>query len=422
MAIFKFFITILMVCSIYIRLISGIELNLNKLEFSENVRQAYGYFPQNGHYRLLDVENDKHVSIMFAHQLLSSPTLIGQPVVRIYVEEFRRYKRYLLRITYVGDAVSEVVKTIHLEKHDEVVYLSSHETLMNFVNGPIRIAMDFNYDYINPVIDYYIETTRGNPSIKYLVGNELPNDEESSHSRLWYGKGEFIISPIKNFDKFSSMLGGPTTYIIGSITSITPYRDINIIYITVSGRGDMEYKLYIPPANLDVFQPRNMLTNEDHSQWPLLYGAASEIRHIVIDISRKTFPDKNVVVVENLRRGDWIYGQHLLLPGHNLGHVSVEVKHVHVGIDIYKSPENEKVTHVEIFKYVVEPLTYVVVNVLDLSVTGYPVIRHVFQFNNNITSPGYKLVVLPDLKECLDNLYNIPTAATGLDYDEYRLF
>ncbi|EDO08688.1 putative integral membrane protein [Babesia bovis T2Bo] len=395
-------------CWLFITFSQCLPFDIDKSEFTRDVQVIHGHINYGGTYRLLQTTTRVASAVVFGALKISRPFMHGTATSHVFIEEWKRDDTWLIGVTYYGNSIFGRVQRTYVVKYMRTTYRISRSMKNNFLRGPVMIRMDMSSGCVHPVIDSKIVFNGGKPTIWYYVANKIPHHNNSSFSKLWSNDNDFLISPIVNIDAASRVTGYGPSSLIGHISGFSQFDDGHTIQITLGRTGDRIYTLHIPRNHERIFTPMCIVKDLTIIGTNQRIPAGSRPIKIVIDISKKEGPSGDVVILSNIRRGEWNYSQHAILPLRNMEEIDVSVKHVGRGCDIYDVKDDEIVTHVEIFKEEFDILVYVVVNTKMLENPSIER-QYVFKYNNSLSSPAYSLLDDVQGKEALRKLCRIFT-------------
>ncbi|GFE55190.1 spherical body protein, putative [Babesia ovis] len=386
---------------------NGFQIDLCKTRFPDSIQVAVGNFNNLGIYRLLHLKSPAHVTIMHGDVFISAPGLKLAPISEVFIEEFRRGSRLFIAVTYIAHS-NDYAEHVYVEKRGKYIYECTGEEKNAFVNGPVRIRTDIMF--INhSVIDTKVVVGHVKPWVWLSIGNKADDETGLLHSRLWKDGTTYLMSPIVQIDSMSRNLDGPGASLIGRITAFHQYSNEQIITVKLDKTGDREFILIIGPIEKDIFTPMNLSAYPHMVGIPIAKPVTIRQHDVDIDISRTMLPPYDVVILSNLRRGDWLYSQHTILPIRKMEDLNTRVWDAYSMVEIYKVCDEEVITHVEVFQYAVKPLKYVVVHTRKLTDIHSPGSMLFYKFNNKYDSPSYDLLSDEMSDECHKMLYNIVT-------------
>ncbi|ORM39497.1 uncharacterized protein BXIN_2891 [Babesia sp. Xinjiang] len=390
--------------------IHSITLQLNETEFPSSIDVFEGKFERGGIYRMFHAEHTQIDCVKYRDMILTPSRSRKRIKVDTYVQEYRRGENRVISITlfYLKDDIR--MDTTFYQITDNRYKVIALIDRNKFVGKTVILNLDVGSHKIHPFIG--VNSVRGaRPYTEWSVmrGGGGIKSKTLGH-RVKYRTEHIILTPIQNIEKTSRSNNSPPTKLSSNITKI----------LIGSSEGNMriwlKYKfctkslsIQIPPIYNGVFRPRNIVLDPlQLSQCDTTTIPTASI-NVEIDISNNESITPHVIVLANLRRGDWLYSQHSIVPFIYRTRAIVKVVNSTDNCEIYQMVDERRVTHIEIFDHVKHGWQYVVINIVGQAGIG---LRHIKKIYKRIDDSNF--VAYFDLSKFwinpyIDMLYNIDT-------------
>ncbi|ORM41426.1 uncharacterized protein BXIN_2503 [Babesia sp. Xinjiang] len=201
---------------------------------------------------------------------------------------------------------------------------------------------------------------------------------------------------------------------------IGPRGDHMVIYVK-EGKRLLRFNLYLPPVEDGIFKPRNIIDASYKFIGSKTPSHPSKYISLYIDISSTQTSQADVIVLANLKRGDWLYTQYTVVPLREQRFVLLSVINSAQNCEIYRTADDLFVTHVEVFEHVTHYWQYVVVNIKVVDAGSSSRINTYIDakrlYVRHVQEQGivYFDVTDEDLSLHLEMIYNINTLVAGGD-------
>ncbi|GIX66331.1 uncharacterized protein BcabD6B2_57670 [Babesia caballi] len=336
-------------------------LNLQQEHPPPGVDVFEGTLYNGGLYRMFHEKSGNVDMIAYGRQLLTHFLLFPTVGRNVYVEHFQTPERTFVAVKVTFEETVHIFRSNYEIMGDFITKVNSEEKNKH-VKGvflPVDLANRLRHPYIfeeisrTPVNEHTFTTaSRGKK------GEALGISSRSRRSMKYY------LKPIINiFGSPKSKDDPPTSlYVNSSKVKITQERRLVVdIWRQV---GVREYTIVIPDPSKEVFKPQNLVRQHDYVFQPPR-PVFDQLLHkqIVVDVSSTSTQEREVFILSNLRRGDWLYSQYAVVPHEDQAKRFVSVKDSAIDMDIYQVEGDQFVTHVEVFKHIEQGWQYVVVHI-----------------------------------------------------------
>ncbi|GFE54946.1 spherical body protein, putative [Babesia ovis] len=284
-------------------------------------------------------------------------------VADVYVQQFKRDGLNMVSISYIFVNGAKQYETIQVEiNHNSLVYVDK-EKRESWVKQWLALPLNFLAAKWHPLI----AVSHGEKDIDekswYIIPQRL-DDTRVHMACLRHNKYKLIISPIHLIDVNSHFEDRRSPLLISHAVKVTfsPTKGYITIMIKIKTCSD-SYKVYIPSTSHGFFEPSNIL--RDCYTITYMKGCSTSSSHvkIYVDISKAYSQWPEVVIITNLRRGNWLYTQYSIAPLRFTTHVLVDVINSTKHTELYKASGNETVVYVEVFDDFMDRWQYVVVHI-----------------------------------------------------------
>ncbi|EDO08684.1 hypothetical protein BBOV_III011320 [Babesia bovis T2Bo] len=403
---FGFAIKVASILLISTRSVASWILDLNESEFPEFVQVTHGTFSNGGIYRMIQ-SPARDVMFIKSHQVyLTGINRSPNNDAMVYVEEYKRDERTFVSVLFYKFA-NLLVERRYYEPQGCTVAFVSRFQVQSFVNGPINLCIDLEIGMHHPVIEPMINVEDGRQIIAGYIGNKVLDFPPGSLARVWSKDSYFRFMPIINIDPLSKSLHNPPSALIGFINGYYQDPDSKYLVINIEEIRDVEYRVWIPGIDNGTFKPQNILQNPPkisvHEPKPVDARAVE----IIIDISRTSKHEPDVLAMINLSRGVWLYSQYTILPIRHVEDMNIIVENSAMKTEIYQVEDDYFITYVEIFEHMLSNNRFVVVNMRKLESPFMSDTRKVFKYNWDVNNPAYTEILGQELDACIAIITNI---------------
>ncbi|GIX62537.1 spherical body protein, putative [Babesia caballi] len=307
----------------------------------------WGSFSDGGVYRMLRPNRGFESHIYCGkHWLRTAP--IYEVFSHYYVEVYRRPAADFVNITSVRNGKYQLRnrQLIYIIKSQQCIR-SNKQALSEYLNGPVYLVLDVgNPNTRHPYIKSYKDGHESLFDASYKIFKSYSGCRErlTAHPNC----NHYRISPV--FDSRLPVTSDvrPTCVLYGSITDVMYNSDAHQYIVDV--RKGMHMKTYYVEPSKGVIRAISS-AEAPKAHWQPFSGCEDdEVRSdlsIVLDVGKIRQIDENLLVLENVRKGDWLYSRHEVVLYEDVKVVDVQVVNSLRNTIIYRSPRNVLVTHVE---------------------------------------------------------------------------
>ncbi|ORM39688.1 uncharacterized protein BXIN_0073 [Babesia sp. Xinjiang] len=370
------------------------------------------YTLRGGTYRLLHMKSSSIDSIVYDDYLVPFFSRYKAITDDIYIQDYQRGNTRIFSISSSFVIGTTGVRTVNYKIIGRRCVIVGIKSKSAFLSGPISLRLDINSAELHPFIIPHATFT-GDQTMKWVVitREHRSTDRSNKIHKLRFSGESLVLSPIIIVDKETNGPGYPATSISGLIdkfaeTSVT--GDFNL-WIKYRKRG-LPHAIKIPPIENGIFKPCNIIQHH-YTFCKSKHFQPIERTTVIIDISKTEVNVAELIVLANLKRGDWLYTQYTISPVRDQLFLFVRVINSVTGSELYQVEDSTFITHVEVFDNVTYGWQYVVVNYERSLGKGIKGFQKVYVRQN-----GERGVIYIDLSNFwpdsyIQMLYNINTFA-----------
>ncbi|ORM41822.1 uncharacterized protein BXIN_0584 [Babesia sp. Xinjiang] len=364
--------------------------------------------------------------VTYGNRILNYKKYCNYRVSDVYIQTYRRGHRSIISITRFILGGRTYLHTTYYDIVSNKCTYTTRKIKELFVAGAISLRLDVDSEKFHPFIDA-ARSHGGWQGKTWSISHYSRRSEDGPIvHRISYRLERFLISPIVNIDKQFRDTNHPPPSLSACSTkvSIGMGRDWALMWIK-HGCTCSKFMYSIPPVEEGKFKPKPILESPYNFISDVKRYNTARHKIVAIDISSTFTSVPDIVILANLKRGDWLYTQHSFVPIMDQNFVLVKVVNSEKRCEIYETDDETFVTHVEVFDHVKSDSQYVVVNIATPSKTarlGEPR----FEKNKRV----YKPIVFGEILRYvelaniwvdpyLDMLYNIPIGP-GADKQDAR--
>ncbi|ORM40545.1 uncharacterized protein BXIN_1967 [Babesia sp. Xinjiang] len=394
--------------------VDSVTLDLTQGEVQSSIDVFEGTFSDGGIYKMFHSTDHPITAVVHGGVFLNPAKHIPADPLDVYVQQYSRGGTAIVEISQFYAKDGGFLYSAFFKISGNRCRTTTRLLKNNFVGGSISLSLDIAAEKLHPFIGSKREGN--NPFTEYsLIKTSRSSKSKCSINRLRLPSEKHNISPIINIDKNFRARNSPPPSVSCHVNKlhISPEGDVLQIWIS-KGINSLKYILEIPPTKNGIFKPRNML------KYPHTFisspAEADVLRSVGITIDIFTIQNDSpaVLILANLRRGDWLYRQYCIAPIIDLRFAFVKVINSE-RCQIYHMTDDVIVTHVEVFDHVKHGWQYVVVNTVKKAGEGILAGKKVYK-----RIDGERRLTYYDLNNFwqepyLEMLYNIDTLAQRRD-------
>ncbi|GIX62539.1 spherical body protein, putative [Babesia caballi] len=307
----------------------------------------WGSFSDGGVYRMLRPNRGFVKRFYYGKFSLLTVDRLDSCYTDYYVEEYKRADKVFIYNTVVTNGVFRTRYRHTLYEITNVGVRSNKQALSEYLNGPVYLVLDVgNPNTRHPYIKSYKDGHESLFDASYKIFKSYSGCRErlTAHPNC----NHYRISPV--FDSRLPVTSDvrPTCVLYGSITDVMYNSDAHQYIVDV--RKGMHMKTYYVEPSKGVIRAISS-AEAPKAHWQPFSGCEDdEVRSdlsIVLDVGKIRQIDENLLVLENVRKGDWLYSRHEVVLYEDVKVVDVQVVNSLRNTIIYRSPRNVLVTHVE---------------------------------------------------------------------------
>ncbi|ORM41820.1 uncharacterized protein BXIN_0586 [Babesia sp. Xinjiang] len=404
--------------------VQSIILDLSQQEFPPFIDIFVGTFRDGGIYRMFHSHGPRVTVVKYGDHILSGSRRHSSVPIDIYVQDYRHEGRHIISVSRFNPLNWKLVRTTFYEKGSTKCKIINRELKDKFVGGHMSLTLDLDADKVHPYIVPAISKKKGD--MWYRVALIYSNRGMYTINHMRSPREQITISPILNVDREFRDSNSPPSSLSCHCAKVYISPGGNEMRIFIYHENHIvPYLTKLPPIVNHIFKSQNILNYQCRYAVKRRASTSLQTISIIIDISSTFTSVPDIVILANLKRGDWLYTQHSFLPLSDQNVILVKVVNSEKRCEIYETDDETFVTHVEVFDHVKSSTQYVVVNTTTPSKTaglGEPR----FEKNKRVYKRTYgeEGVVYFDINQVwlepyLDMLYNIPIGP-GADKQDAR--
>eukprot|EP00371_Babesia_bovis_P001269 XP_001609916.1 hypothetical protein [Babesia bovis T2Bo] len=302
------------------------------------------------------------------------------------------------------------------EQYSKISVRDKHE----FIGSPVSLAITLHSDQNHPFIVKTLMEWNGTTFTHYKTSRNRRSLRTRLLEWLRYLDHNFYLSPIFNIDGNNSGSSDISPSLISRAREVlTNVQRTELTLIIKNSEILCEIEVEIPPTLNGIFKPKRIIKKPYYFNRVKKSRRSYDYDRNVVDIAQIHVIKIEMIVLANIKRGDWLYTQFAIayIPRRNYERVKV-IDSV-IKADIYEEGDDEFISHVEVFYNTVNGAQYVVINVNNIP-EGDPQevetlfkARKIFMVNKLGSGATYIDLNCYDLEPYIDTLYNIRTEAAN---------
>ncbi|GFE53487.1 spherical body protein, putative [Babesia ovis] len=390
--------------------IVSLDLTLEQQPSEINVYK--GAFSNGGIYTLYHSPVNPIRLIRYGRKFIDIPTYSPTALKDVFVQTFERNGITVISLHYSHIDGPLRFKSLVFEISDSEVTHAVRNRVAEYVDGPITLPLDLQNDTTHPFI--LKSTTSGlyNGRVWSLVSTKRDKPVESPIQQLRHYMGVIFITPIKNIDSRPAFPGGPVSSLNSCCTKFNLEDDGKHMDVWIKRfRRSIPFRIVMPPIVHGIFKPRDIVVNSPHFESLRWFSVPLIERRVTIDVGYLEPQSCAVIIMSNLRRGDWIYTQHSITPLFFPEYWTVDVINSAMKREIYTSEAGHHVSYVEVFDNLINNDQFVVVNIVEWDGMQAKEKKNIYVREAEHDPMNYHHLGHSGTELCLSMLYNIDTAA-----------
>ncbi|ORM42288.1 uncharacterized protein BXIN_1100 [Babesia sp. Xinjiang] len=301
---------VLLIGSIYP--IQSLVLDLTRTYFNPCIDVFEGTFKNGGIYRMFHSHDPIIRLVTYGQEVLGpSTTRVAFPS-DVYVQEYRRGDRRIVAVTHFITEGARLLKTTYYKIVGTRVSAATRPVKNAFIGGPISLKLDLDSPKAHPFISASDKDGEYQPSVWSIIPrSRYPG--EPAVGRMIFRYEVYFISPVINIDQQFRDHNSPSPSLISHSTNIRVSRTGDSTIISIKhGSFSGRFIARTPPTGDGIFRPKNIILSSYD------FSACTQGPHLTrrdvlkIDISSIETNVPEIVILANLRRGDWLYTQYSL--------------------------------------------------------------------------------------------------------------
>ncbi|ORM41912.1 uncharacterized protein BXIN_0462 [Babesia sp. Xinjiang] len=393
--------------------IGSVILDISQQDFLPYIDIFVGTFRDGGIYRMFHSHGPLINLVKCGDEILFDSSYQPALSLDVYVQDYRRQGRHIISISRYNTVNWKLLRTTFYEKDDLCYFLSTRESKDEFVGSHISLTLDLDADKFHPYIVSGRRTLDN--AVRYMVPTYYSSRGSLPVINMRSPKDVFIISPILNIYNTARdpNIPSPSIHCYATKVDVEPDRERTTIWIR-HRRFSVKFVVVIPPVENGVFRPQNIMGNDSRFHRGDLMPV-SRPSNLLIDISSTDIIIPEIIILANLRRGDWLYTQYSVLPlmEHRRAVNNVNDSKSHSAI--YEVTDNATVTHVEVFDHVKHGWRYVIINLSKAMGPRFVAHKMIYKRIEDQGSVVYFDLSKFCVEPYLDMLYNINTLEKSCD-------
>ncbi|ORM41948.1 uncharacterized protein BXIN_0552 [Babesia sp. Xinjiang] len=387
--------------------IGSVILDISQQDFPPYIDIFVGSFWNGGIYRMFHSHGPLITLVKCGDEIMFDSSYQPALSLDVYVQDYRRQGRHIISVSRFNKVGFKLLKTTFYEKKQDKCTVITRGVKDAFVGSHIALPLALDAYKLHP---YIIEdSSAAENEVQYRVPTYYSSRGSLPVINMRSAKDVFIISPILNIYNTARDPNSPSPSIhcYAHKVDVALDRARTTIWIK-RGRFVDKHVLNMPPLNENIFRPSNILNCGYDLVLPLMSAGVSNPITVNIDISSTDIIIPEIIILDNLRRGDWLYRQYSVMPAMEQNYIYIGIIDSMKGCEIYKETNDTFVTHVEVFFHVDIGTQYVVININRRRDSDYGNNKRLYRSFNMEQRTQY--VDLTDfwVDPYLEMLYNIP--------------
>ncbi|EDO05320.1 putative integral membrane protein [Babesia bovis T2Bo] len=342
----------------------AIIIDLDRSVYPQDVEVYHASFIRGGLHRIFHGRTEMISAVKYKTCYYNTMLRNMTSVTDVYVQEYRRGSEIYIETNRCIKGVQKQLHTTFCKiVAPHCVLLTRRDKML--LAASISIPINLNHLFLHPFLVRSREEEEDGTSISLdLVSKRAYNKKLNGCRILRFTNPNIFISPIYGLDSQTNASSYSNPMLISQSVKIYHVLGTMSITLWLKGLPSSESKFVeIPPISDGIFRPRNIVRfalkfNEyvDNSR-----PSTSNHLYIYVDSVEVSVPD--IIILANLKRGDWLYTQYSILGSRYLEYPTIGVKSSQTGQMIYSAAFDEYVRYVEIFTHVFNQWKFVVVSI-----------------------------------------------------------
>ncbi|EDO06759.1 uncharacterized protein BBOV_IV003980 [Babesia bovis T2Bo] len=396
-----------------IKFIDCVILDLHENEFPSCIDIFTGTFNGGGVYRMFHSRNELIRTIHYGGHILATTRFHRALPEDIYVQEYKRDGISIISLHIFFNRSTKTSANSYYQIAGGHIRIIGRDKKLEFVGGPIYLSIDVNVTKYHPLI---VKTMIGSPLHKHiwqLATAKHFTDHQSKISRLRFRQEVYYMSPVLNIDTEQSDYLPPTA-LIGQFSKVQVSKHDGVIEVSLKRlRASFCQLIQIPPTIDNIFKPCRIISLPHYYNHLDLTIKVNRHVTLTIDVASLEVNVPDLIILSNLKRGNWIYTQYTVVPITDQRFVLHKVINSQMAFTLYEAQEHCYVSYVELFKHIIHGWQYVVINIKQASniITPGPTefidVKRIYMLTEISAGAIYVDLSMTLPKEHLDILYNI---------------
>ncbi|EDO08012.1 hypothetical protein BBOV_III004490 [Babesia bovis T2Bo] len=398
---------------VYMDVVYNVILELNDLHQPDYIAVHHGSFMDKGRYRNFSSKIEHIDTILYKGRIVKILGSIGKIPDDVFVQH------------YINDKINIVVMTRRVTSNDRNCrssykdlntmrpYLISKKTKQEVV-GPVFLYLDANDENIHPLIMTHFDNSQPTVRKWYIKPKTLPKTFAEKLDHLRRVHDTLYISPFVGIEPSSDEYETKHASIYSLADAIKWVPGSPEISITIKCRTiKREHFITIPSIEGDLFKPKGIMPFAECAARIMCFHNWGGGYTINIDVGSFEVNSRLMIIVANLKRGNWWYSQYCLANEAFSIYKKINVVDLQNDVAIYECVSGEVITHVEVFENRVDHNIFILLNIKKTTSYTYVDIQKVYM--KEITAGGviYYDINLPGIEPFITMLHNINVEAPG---------
>ncbi|EDO06827.1 putative integral membrane protein [Babesia bovis T2Bo] len=388
----------------------GMILDLDMDKFPDNLEIFRGTLENGGKYFLYHSSDPIISKVIYRGSVLNTVRSKITNFPDVYVQKFEKEKQVIVGIHYFYSMLWKHKSRTCYFLFNDTTSIVVHRSMLSQFSGHLFLPLDLKNEKQHPFVVKSHVGSKIRGDIWAIIASTGRRTTTSYISRLRSSHDCIFFSPITNIDSYPPSPNYPPTSIYAHCTKVHVSDVDGNFYLHIKrDRNTVIYLFQLPKTKNYTFKPGNILRTNYRFGVAKPSFPTSRQRIIVIDIATFEVKIPDLVILANVRRGDWLYHQYTILPLWYPDFPTVTVINSVDNISIYKTNEQTYVECVEIFINVDHGWQYVVLTIAEWDGMQLGYIKKVYMRMVKDGNDIYYDLEKVGTSRYVDLLYNIKT-------------
>ncbi|EDO08010.1 hypothetical protein BBOV_III004470 [Babesia bovis T2Bo] len=399
---------------VYMDVVYNVILELDDLHQPDYITVHHGSFMDKGRYRNFSSKIEYIDTILYKGRTVKIVPFIGKKLAAVFVQHYINDNVNIIVITKLLKCHTMGYRSSYKDLNTMSPYNTSRKTKQEVV-GPVFLYLDANDENIHPLILTYFDNSQPTvrkwyilPQTRKKLSSDILHHLRRVHDTLY-------ISPFVGIEPSSDEYETKLASIYSLADAIKWVPGSPEISITIiSGKTEREHFITIPSIEGDLFKPKGIMPYAESAVRIMDFHTYSGGYTINIDVGSFEVNSRLMIIVANLKRGNWWYSQYCLANEAFSIYKKINVVDLQNDVAIYECVSGEVITHVEVFENRVDHNIFILLNIKKTT-TSYTYVDIQKVYMKEITAGGviYYDINLPGIEPFITMLHNINVEAPG---------